>query len=220
MRRTRDPSSRPTSSRAPRASPTPAPRRKTSSIGRAARRKPTSWTFAAADARRLSGVNGGRREDVLVAQAQVRAAIARREQARTALDRLTVRAPIAGTVLQVKYRAGEYYNPAAANGASADPLVILGDTRTLRTRIDVDERDVARVKLGATGYVSLSAFADRRFAGKVVEIGRRMGRKNVRTDDPVERLDVKILEVVMQLDRPDGLVPGIRVTGYIEGAAP
>ena len=52
------------------------------------------------------------------------------------------------------------------------------------------------------------------------EIGRRMGRKNVRTDDPVERLDVKILEVVMQLDQPDGLVPGIRVTGYIEGAAP
>jgi multidrug resistance efflux pump len=177
-------------------------------------------TFAAADARRLGGIRGGRREDVLVAQAQVRAAVARRDQARTAIDRLTVRAPIAGTVLQVKYRAGEYYNPAAANGASADPLLILGDTRTLRTRVDVDERDVARVKLGAPGYVSLSAFPDRRFPGTVVEIGRRMGRKNVRTDDPVERLDVKILEVVMQLDRPDGLVPGIRVTGYIEGAAP
>jgi multidrug resistance efflux pump len=174
-------------------------------------------TFAAADARRLGGINGGRREDILVAQAQVRGAIARREQARAALDRLTVRAPIAGTILQVKYRPGEYYNPSAANGASADPLVILGDTRTLRTRIDVDERDVARVKVGARGYVSLSAFADRRFPGKVVEIGRRMGRKNVRTDDPVERLDVKILEVVMQLDTPDGLVPGIRVTGNIEG---
>lgn len=175
-------------------------------------------TFAAADARRLGGVNGGRREDILVAEAQVRAATARREQARTAVERLTIRAPIAGTVLQVKYRAGEYYNPAAASGASADPLVILGDTRTLRARVDVDERDVARVKLGAPGYASLSAFADRRFPGKVVEIGRRMGRKNVRTDDPVERLDVKILEVVMQLDAPEGLVPGIRVTAYIEGA--
>jgi hypothetical protein len=43
-----------------------------------------------------------------------------------------------------------------------------------------------------------------------------MGRKNVRTDDPVERLDVKILEVVLQIDEPAGLVPGIRVTGYVE----
>jgi HlyD family secretion protein len=36
--------------------------------------------------------------------------------------------------------------------------------------------------------------------GKVVEVARRMGRKNVRTDDPTERIDTKILEVVLELD--------------------
>jgi len=46
-----------------------------------------------------------------------------------------------------------------------------------------------------------------------------MGRKNIRTDDPVERLDVKIFEVVLQVDEPDGLVPGIRVTAYVESRA-
>jgi multidrug resistance efflux pump len=173
-------------------------------------------TFEAADAHRLAGVNGGRREDILVAEAQVRAAIARREQARAALNRLTIRAPIAGTILQVKYRVGEYYNPGAANGASVEPLVVLGDLRALRVRLDVDERDIARVKLGSPGYATLSAYPGHRFAGKVVEVGMRMGRKNVRTDDPVERLDVKILEVVLQIDQPDGLVPGIRVTAYVE----
>jgi multidrug resistance efflux pump len=173
-------------------------------------------TFQAADARRLAGVNGGRREDVVVAQAQARAAIARREQARAALERLTIRAPIAGTILQVKYRVGEYCNVGAASAAAAEPLVVLGDLRALRVRLDVDERDIARVKLGAPGYATLSAYPGRRFAGKVVEIGMRMGRKNVRTDDPVERLDVKILEVVLQIDEPDGLVPGIRVTAYVE----
>jgi multidrug resistance efflux pump len=172
-------------------------------------------TFEAADAHRLAGVNGGRREDVIVAQAQLRAAVARRELARAALERLTIRAPIAGAILQVKYRVGEYYNPAAANGAS-EPLVVLGDLRAIRVRLDVDERDIARVKLGSQGYATLSAYPGRRFAGKVVEIGMRMGRKNVRTDDPVERLDVKILEVVLQIDEPDGLVPGIRVTAYVE----
>jgi HlyD family secretion protein len=173
-------------------------------------------SYKAADARRLSGVNGGRREDVVVAQAQVRAALARRDEARAALERLTVRAPIAGTLLQVKCRAGEYYNPAAANAASSESLVVMGDMRAVRTRIDVDERDVARIQPGAHGYVTLSAFPGRRFSGRVVEIGARMGRKNVRTDDPVERLDVKILEVVMEMDVPDDLIPGIRVTAYIE----
>ena len=95
--------------------------------------------------------------------------------------------------------------------------MVLGDLRAIRVRVDVDERDIARARLGAPGYVTLSAFPGRRFAGKVVEVGARMGRKNIRTDDPVERLDVKILEVVLQIDEPEGLVPGIRVTGYIEG---
>ena len=46
----------------------------------------------------------------------------------------------------------------------------------------------------------------------------RLREPNVGKHDPVERLDVKILEVVMQFEKPDGLVAGIRVTGYIEGA--
>jgi multidrug resistance efflux pump len=173
-------------------------------------------TFRAADARRSSGLHGGRREDVSVAQAQLRGAMARRDQARAELERLTIRAPIDGTILQLKYRLGEYYNPASPAGVAVDPLVVLGDLRAIRVRVDVDERDIARVKLGAAGFVTLSAFPGRRFPGKVAEIGARMGRKNVRTDDPVERLDVKILEVVLRIDEPEGLVPGIRVTGYVE----
>jgi HlyD family secretion protein len=43
-----------------------------------------------------------------------------------------------------------------------------------------------------------------------------MGRKNLRTDDPTERIDTKILEVLVELERADRLVPGLRVLGYIE----
>jgi HlyD family secretion protein len=53
----------------------------------------------------------------------------------------------------------------------------------------------------------------------VAEIGRRMGRKNVRTDDPTERLDTKILEVVIDLDDTTKLVPGLRLTSYIQAGA-
>jgi hypothetical protein len=50
---------------------------------------------------------------------------------------------------------------------------------------------------------------------KQLGIGQH-GRKNVRTDDPTERIDTKILEAVLSLDSIEGLVPGLRVVAYIE----
>ncbi len=82
--------------------------------------------------------------------------------------------------------------------------------------MDVDERDIGRVKLGQAAYAVADAWQGVRFPGKVTEIGRRMGRKNVRTDDPTERIDTKILEVVIDLDEPGRLVTGLRVTSYID----
>lgn len=171
-------------------------------------------TARASEARRTAVVAGSRREDVQVARAQLAAAEARRLQAQAALDRLTVRAPIDGEVLQVKYRAGEYYQP------GGDPLLVLGDTRTLRVRMDVDERDVAKVAVGDAATLRVSALPGQTFTGTVVELGRRMGRKNVRTDDPAERNDTKILEVVITVDAPAGLVVGQRVVCFVAGRAP
>jgi HlyD family secretion protein len=167
-------------------------------------------SVTAAEARRKAAVSGSRSEDVLVAQARVQASLARRDQAKAQLERLTIRAPIAGQILQVKSRAGEYFNPQAA-----EPILVMGDTQRLRVRMDVDERDIGKVAVGATAFATLNAFPERKFAGKVSEIGRRMGRKNIRTDDPVERIDTKILEVVIDLEKADGLVPGLRVSSYI-----
>ncbi|MGA2450495.1 MAG: efflux RND transporter periplasmic adaptor subunit [Polyangiaceae bacterium] len=162
------------------------------------------------EAKRRAALAGSRTEDIVQSRAKVLGSAARRDEAKAQLERLTIRAPIAGEILQLKFRAGEYYTP------GGDAIVIMGDTRVLRVRMDVDERDIARVALGANAFATASAFPGRRFAGKVVEIGKRIGRKNVRTDDPTERIDTKILEVVFQLDDRQGLVPGLRVVGYVE----
>jgi HlyD family secretion protein len=167
-------------------------------------------TYKSLTARAHAMTAGSRYEDIAEARAKVVACEARRDQAKATLDRLTIRAPIAGHVLRIKYREGEYYNPAAS-----ESLLILGDTTKLRVRVDVDERDVSKVKVGASGFAVADAWPGRKFAGKIVEIGKRMGRKNVRTDDPVERIDTKILEVVLLLDDPTTLVPGLRVMGYL-----
>lgn len=170
-------------------------------------------TAMAAEARKRAALAGGRWEDIAAARAKVAAALARRDQAQATVDRLTVRSPIAGEVLALKYRAGEYVSPGAG-----DALVVVGDTTKLRARIDIDEREVARVRVGQLGYVTALGFGGRRFAGKVTEVGRRMGRKNVRTDDPTERIDTKILEVILELETSQELVPGLRVVGLVGGS--
>jgi multidrug resistance efflux pump len=120
-------------------------------------------------------------------------------------------APFAGDILRVKGRMGEFHNP----GSNDQPIVIMGDLSHLRIRLDVDERDSGRIKMTLPGYITASAFPGERFSGKVVEIARRMGRRTVRVDDPVDRVDVKILEVVFALDDKPGLIPGQRVEGCL-----
>ena len=161
-------------------------------------------TFEASESRARAMVAGSRYEEIAAARG-------RRDQAKANVERLAVRAPIDGEILQLKYRVGEYVTP-----GGGDPVVVMGDTSKLRVRVDVDERDIGHVAVGAAAFAVADAYPGRKFAGKVVEIGRKMGRKNVRTDDPTERIDTKILETVIELDDPNGLVPGLRVTGYID----
>ncbi len=49
----------------------------------------------------------------------------------------------------------------------------------------------------------------------VVRVGSRMGRKTLRTDEPTERFDTKILETLIELDPGAPLPVGFRVDPFI-----
>jgi HlyD family secretion protein len=172
-------------------------------------------TFKATQARLRAAESGSRAEDITFQRARVLGAEAKVAQALASAERLAVRAPLDGEVLQVKVRPGELYSFNAS-----EPLVVMGDTRRLRVRMDVDERDIARIAPGASAYVTADAFGARRFPARVAEVSHRFGRKNVRTDDPVERNDTKILEVVLELDQNDLLLIGQRVTCLVSATPP
>jgi ABC exporter DevB family membrane fusion protein len=157
---------------------------------------------------RVRGAAAGRAEDVSGTQARLRAAQARLDQAKAVVDRLVIRAPIEGDVLQVKVRAGEGYSP-------KDALLVMGDLTALYVRMDVDERDVARIALGQRVTIRADAWKQP-YGGKVVELGRRFGRQNVRTDDPIQRNDTKILEVLVELDPGAPFFSGQRVDCFVE----
>jgi HlyD family secretion protein len=63
--------------------------------------------------------------------------------------------------------------------------------------------------------VTANAFGDRRFPGRIVRVGRMLGKKNVRTDEPAERVDTKVLETLVELNDGHELPLGLRVQAFI-----
>jgi HlyD family secretion protein len=152
-----------------------------------------------------------RDDERLRAEAEVRHAAAQIREAEALLAKTYIRSPLDGVVLRRYLKTGE---SVSANGNN--PIVALGDTARLRVRVDVDETDVARLRVGQKAWVTAAAYGDRRFTGQVVRIGQALGRKNVRTDEPTERVDTKILETLVELDAGQTLPIGLRVDSYIQ----
>lgn len=142
-----------------------------------------------------------RENDQLVARAQVAAARATVAQTEALLDRLTVRAPIDGTILQVNIRAGEYASPSAAT-----PPIVLGDVDEVQVRVDVDEQVAPRVKAGrrAVGYIKGSPGEPIEMT--FVRIEPFVIPKRSLTGASIERVDTRVLQVIYRFppraDRP------------------
>jgi len=49
----------------------------------------------------------------------------------------------------------------------------------------------------------------------VIRVGRILGKKNVRTDEPTEHVDTKILGTVVELKAGERLPLGLRVDSFI-----
>jgi HlyD family secretion protein len=153
-----------------------------------------------------------REEDQSFAEADLQLALAQLDEAQARYDKTFIRSPIDGTVLRKHHRSGE----SVSNSSTApDPVLTIGDRKTLRVRVDVDETDVSKVNVGQKAYVTADAFGTRKFWGHVVRVGQQLGPKNVRTDEPTEKVDTKILETLVELDPGSHLPDGLRVDAFI-----
>jgi HlyD family secretion protein len=147
-----------------------------------------------------------RDEDRNKAEAAVVAAEAQLAEAHAYLEKTYIRAPLDGVVLRKLRHTGE-----SVSTQFDSPVVTLADDSTLRVRLDVDEVDVARLWVGQPAFVTAQAYGNHRFTGHIIRVGRILGKKNVRTDEPSERVDTKILETLVQLDPGQKLPLGLRV---------
>jgi HlyD family secretion protein len=151
-----------------------------------------------------------RAEEIQGLEAEIASADARADEARAMLAKTVIVSPINGVVLRKHQRTGE-----SVSAQAGSPILTLGDTSRLRVRVDVDETDVARIAEGQQVLIKAAAYGDRTFSGKVARIGRILGKKNVRTGDPSERVDTKVLETLVDLESGTDLPIGLRVDAYI-----
>lgn len=154
-----------------------------------------------------------RTDDVEVAEAQVALADGRLAELRAAYERTFVRSPVDGLVLRIERRVGEMVSENVET-----PIVSVGDDSVLRVRTEVDEADIARLRPGQPAYVTAPAYGDTRFAGRITRIGSMMGRKTIRTEQPAERVDTRVLEVMVDLETRD-LPSGLRVDAFLTPAS-
>ena len=131
------------------------------------------------------------------AKANVTAARASLEAARTVLDRLTVRAPMEGEVIQLNVRPGEY----APTGVLDKPLMRLGSMETYHIRVDVDENDAWRFRTGARATAFLRGNRDFKAEVRFARVEPYVTPKVSLTGSSSERVDTRVLQVIYSFDR-------------------
>lgn len=131
-----------------------------------------------------------------LARARLSAAQAAASSARTELGRLTVRAPIAGEILAVNIRPGEFVS---TMGGSGQPFIQMGETRPLHIRIDVDEDEATRVEQGSNALISARGDAQNQVEARFVRAEPLIVPKRSLTNSAAERVDVRVLQLIYAL---------------------
>jgi HlyD family secretion protein len=131
-------------------------------------------------------------------------------QAREALSKTTINSPIDGMVTILNSKLGERV---VATGQFAGTEVMrVADLAHMEARVDVNENDVVKVKVGDKASIKIDAYGDRRFKGTVQQIANTGKTTGTGTQEEVTNFEVKI-----RIDEHDvPLRPGLSSTADIE----
>lgn len=130
--------------------------------------------------------------DALIAQAQVSNAIANVRKAQADLKLSYVAAPIPGEIIKIHTKAGE--------NMSVNGIAEIGRTDQMIAIAEVPEDSIGKVRLGQKATIASDNGAfNGELQGTVVEVGRKIGKKDILNTDPAADVDARVVEVKIAL---------------------
>jgi HlyD family secretion protein len=107
--------------------------------------------------------------DLRTSREQLSQAQAQLSQAEEQLAKTEIRSPLDGKVTAIYVKVGQTAVP-SFSGIAGSVLVDVADTTSIDAEINVDETDIARVRVGAEARVVPAAFPDKTLTGKVDQV--------------------------------------------------
>ncbi|MFS8119835.1 MAG: efflux RND transporter periplasmic adaptor subunit, partial [Microcoleus sp.] len=129
--------------------------------------------------------------DIQVAQTEINSAIAQVKRAQTELNQAYIRTPNPGKILKIHTRPGEKI--------SDDGIADVGETEQMVVVAEVYQTDISKIKVGQKAAVTSQAFSGE-LPGTVKEIGLKVSKQNVFSNQPGENLDSRVVEVKIHLN--------------------
>lgn len=132
-------------------------------------------------------------------------ALAKQRVAASELEERKVIAPLDGEIVQRQARPG--------NGVSTlnvTPLFLFAPDTPRIVRAELEEQYLGVVKTDQRAEIILEAQPDQKWAGNVLRIGRVVGARTP-SDDPTEKQDNRVVEVVVAIEGSQTLLIGQRV---------
>lgn len=117
-------------------------------------------------------------------------------------DEYFITAPINGTIISKDVKVGDKIQ---RNTSSAKTLCSIYDLSELTFKMDVDELDISKVKVGQTVNIQADAFNNKMFKGVITEVSLVGSNSNGVTNYPVN----------ISITDKGELIPGMNVDGYI-----
>lgn len=146
--------------------------------------------------RYVESATGADGPEILAALARVTQVHRSLARAKTDLDLSTVRSPVAGRVLQVNIRPGEFA-PAAV---PTEGLIVLGGTGPTHLRVEIDEVDIPRFVKDARAWASPRGDAGTRLPLAFVAVEPLVVPKRNLAGRTSELVDTRVLQVVYAFD--------------------
>lgn len=179
--------------------------------------------FDRSDAELKRLLAGAWEADKAVSRAGILQAQAELEQRQIEQERHRVLTPTVPTsdvpeleVLQVNVRPGE-----AVDTMAGRSLIVLGDVRQKRVRVDIDEHDVPRFQPESRASGKVRGDSQTEYPLRFVRVEPYIIPKRSLTGDNTERVDTRVLQVIYEIEKgTEDVFVGQQMDVFVEAAAP